>query len=408
MPTRTYKDASVPQGARFDTSKTNHRACVVALRGFHYAKTQEESDAMAAYFRQCFPFDKFPHMTVEQLFQDLPVKDGRVPKCTVVFPTEAAKLSSDAPLIGETNVWSKWSLFLFVLGAIIIGALCAILWRRMDELEPLYPISWFVLFGFCLALLWSVSRDRLWRILKTFDALYMMAYTGMYVSLMMYCSYSAVKDPVTKYVAMIGQGLAAIPFWLGIICIDAVCEHTHAKKVVITLIVSVFYWSVFLQFRFMPNSFPNTWQKVLKEIIEIGVFQAELGVLIGTAAMNVGMFILKYAFNLVRGKEFIIWKFDAQSHVLDIVVHDAVGAAVDAPAVQGEVDAENDDAENDDAERPCHVLNVPHDNAAGRDDHPAEQVGDREKSGQGDANDKGTQTDSLEELYGYRGKRMTL
>ena len=388
---------------------TYHRMCIVALKGFHYAETKEESDALAAYFRQCFPSDKFPNMTVEQLFQDLPVKDGRV-KCTVVFPAEAAKLTSDAPLVGDFNVWSKWSRLLLTLVAGITTGLCVSFGRRSDStflgdqddpLAYLYPIGYFGLFGFCLAVLWSVSRDRLWRILKTFDALYIMTYSGILMSLLMYVSYIAIKDPVMKYLTMIGQALSAIPYFLCFICIDAVREHTNAKKVVGVLITDGFIVAAFAQFRFMRHTFAEKFEDALKQIIEVGVFRADLGVLIGTAAMNLGMFLIKYVFSLAKGLEYTILKFDAKSYVLDVAIHDAVGAAVDPPAVQGEADAEMVATKP-----PGHVLDVPHDDE--QDDHPAEEVGDRKKAQQGNANEKGSQTDLLEVSYGYRGKRMTL
>jgi len=56
--------------------------------------------------------------------------------------------------------------------------------------------------------------------------------------------------------------------------------------------------------------------------------------------------------------------------------HDAVGAGVDPPVVQGEANAENDAMKP-----PGQVLDVPHDNE--HDDHPAEQVRDRKKAQQG-------------------------
>lgn len=138
----------------------------------------------------------------------------------------------------------------------------------------------------------------------------------------------------------------------------------------------------FVQFRFMRHTYPKLFQNVLKETIEFGVVQGVIGVVIGTAAMNMFFFILKYVFNLVTGKEYILLKFDAKSCVLDIAVHDAIGAAVDPSAVQGEADAENYDIE------PCQVLDIPHDDAA-------EQVGDQKKAQQGNARDNWRKTDLL-------------
>jgi len=65
----------------------------------------------------------------KELFQDLPVKDGRVLKCTVVFPAQGVKLTSDAPLIG---VYS-----LLCLGAVIIIGLCSYFGRRGDTDTPI-------------------------------------------------------------------------------------------------------------------------------------------------------------------------------------------------------------------------------------------------------------------------------
>jgi len=59
-------------------------------------------------------------MTVGELNLVVPVKDGRV-KCAVLFPSVAAKLTSDTPLLGDFNVWSNWRDFLIALGVMLAG-----------------------------------------------------------------------------------------------------------------------------------------------------------------------------------------------------------------------------------------------------------------------------------------------
>jgi len=196
---------------------------------------------------------------------------------------------------------------------------------------------------------------------------------------------------------------------MGLMCLDAVQEHcakaAYYKKLVLGLLTGIIMGGFFAKFRFMTHSFGEVTQKVLKQTIEIGVFKADVGVVMGTCALNMGIFLLKYFVSLVRGHEITIVKFNASSFVLDIAVPDAVGGGgmqMIPPAVRGEVDAENDDTK-----APGQVLDVPHDNAATHGDLSA--VGDRKRSKeQGDTQDNGVQTDIVEVSYRYWGKRMTL
>jgi len=316
-------EARDPLSERSDTSSAFGSARrywdynVVGIKGFYPVKNQIEADAMIAAFHQYYPLDKFPKFTAKEYSVVLPIVKGRVAQCSVMTPKHALMLINDTPLFGPINVWSQWKYILEGGGVLGISILLTNLGVAPHILHPISMILRLCVF---VTFLWSHSRGRLWRILKTFDALIILFYLLTFMSFALYLDYATYEDPIAKYFIMAAQILFTIPLFLCIVGVDAVQEHDRKKKLVVTVLCAIFMAWYFVQFRFLVDSFTEKQQDVLNQTIEIGLLVADISVIIAQAAMNICIFLVKYVVNLWMGREFIILTFPWESRVL----HDAV------------------------------------------------------------------------------------
>jgi len=289
-------------------------------------------------------------------------------KCSVLSPAQAARLTNDAPVVGDFNIWSSWKLF---LGNLVGLGISVLLTNAEAASNILDPIGKFLRLCVFMAFLWSVSRSRLWLVLKTFDAFYMLGNLLIYTSLWIYHELlvSHPHDPVAKYAALTGQILYTIPWLICIVGIDTVQEHDRFKKLTVTVLSAIFMGWYFIQFRFFVDDRSKASQNVLNQTIDIGVYEAEISVMLAGNCFNLCVFLLKYVGSLLKGNEYTMMKGPLRSHTIHPSVDDSNGAAVVPPVVEGEPDVENDISLDDHIQRLVHPLQAPEVPVANNSEH---------------------------------------
>jgi len=288
--------------------------CVVAFSGFIRVRDKIEAAAVIKTFREQYPVNTFPDLTVEEHSLNLKTGPGVVPQCTFLVPAQTGRLTDDTPLIGYTDVWSSWPTFIFTVGGISIGvsAFAAgylIPHRYPTVLSTVTILGEIVCTTSFFAMIWSLSLGRLRLIFRTFDAIYLTGNVMLLMFLLCYTQHYALSKSASQSFSASQVVAAAIflvalfPLILNFIALDATRDKNLYRRILLYSTSFFFCFSFFVTFRFWRSIFSQEVQNVLKETVEIGIFQAELGVLMAWPATNLYCFSIKYIVSTLRGRE---------------------------------------------------------------------------------------------------------
>jgi len=157
-----------------------------------------------------------------------------------------------------------------------------------------------------------LSRGRLRRIFRTFDSIYVSINVMLFMSLLCYTQHFVLSNTVSQVIAAILFAVGAILIIFFITALDALRDKNLYRRIFLYSSSLFFCFSLFVMFRFWRDIFSKEVQSVLKQTIEIGIFRAELGVLMAGPFINLVCFSLKYIVLSIRGREVVVlncpWK----------------------------------------------------------------------------------------------------
>ena len=296
---------------------------VIGFAGFIQVADEIQAATVMDSFRNQYPEDIFPYLTVEKRTLLLNRVQGKSPQCSALVPVNAVHLTDDTPLLCSLDIWSTWPKFWATFWGMVLGVVTQLSGLIIPDPHQ-YPVVTSVvtivgmlncLFSFCITV-WALSRGRLWLLLKSFDAMYTMGNVLIWFSLLTYAHHVTLSNIEAQIINAIVSASCTIPLGFCFICVDAVQQHDVRKKILAATLMVLCMSVYFVGFRFVRGFFSNEAHDALDEVIEIGVLRADIGVLLGAASLNLCIFGAKHFLNLLKGDEFTILKFPWRSHIL--------------------------------------------------------------------------------------------